>query len=96
MLRRLRRRVLLGLPLARRLVRLLPTPVKQHLLAMGGLSGIHRYQDFRDPTAHPLQRYQQVIFLNELEQQLENTSTTTLTLSQGMVSHSDFTILEFQ
>jgi len=51
MLRRLRRRVLLGLPLARRLVRLLPTPVKQHLLAMGGMSGIHRYQDFRDPTA---------------------------------------------
>lgn len=51
MLRRLRRRVLLGLPIARRLVRLLPTPVKQRLLAMGGMSGIHRYQDFRDPTA---------------------------------------------
>ena len=68
----------------------------RYVLAMGGMSGIHRYQDFRDPTAHPLQRYQQKIFLTGLGQQLENTSTTTLTLTQGMVSHSDFTILEFQ
>ena len=51
MLRRLRRRFLLGHPLARRVVRLLPTPIKQRLITMAGMSGIHRYQNFRNPTA---------------------------------------------
>ena len=51
MLRRLRRRVLLGNPLVRRIVRLLPPTVKQLLLTMAGMSSIHRYQDFRDPIA---------------------------------------------
>jgi SAM-dependent methyltransferase len=51
MLRRLRRRVLLGNPVIRLFARWLPTSTRQHLASATGMYDVHRYQDYRDPTA---------------------------------------------